>query len=240
MCMQHAHALPMHTHMHRTLSHCGDLPHRCVLSSRWIGGRVRGWWPGPRPSRAASTHTSRTASLARMPLPRAPALMPPLPRPPVPRTRSRAPPSPSTAYPPCPHPPHPHPHPTLPARASGCHTNGSSMCASGSPRQAGRRRRRTSSSRPSRRCTRRRSGRSGARGPSSRSSASSSRASSAETSWRTDLERRWQNDSSCAGFTALALGSRADGAWAGRRMCNSKDKGVQNQRLSSPLAKFDE
>ena len=111
MCMQHAHALPMHTHMHRTLSHCGDLPHRCVLSSRWIGGRVRGWWPGPRPSRAASTHTSRTASLARMPLPRAPALMPPLPRPPVPRTRSRAPPSPSTAYPPCPHPPPPPPPP---------------------------------------------------------------------------------------------------------------------------------
>ena len=88
--MQHAHALPIHTHMHRTLSHRSALSHCCALSSRWSGGPVRGWWPGLRPSRAASTHTSRTASLARMPLPPPPPLMPALPQPPVPRTRGRA------------------------------------------------------------------------------------------------------------------------------------------------------
>ena len=112
--MQHAHALPIHTHMHRTLSHRSALSHCCALSSRWSGGPVRGWWPGLRPSRAASTHTSRTASLARMPLPPPPPLMPALPQAtcaPNPRPRC------SAHLPPPPTPPAPYPSP--PPASSG-------------------------------------------------------------------------------------------------------------------------
>jgi len=147
---------------------------------KWTGARVVAWATALEDGKYA--HLAHCFARRCVPPPPSPTLTPALPQNPL------CTPNPSLrSFPPPPTLP-------LPARASSYLASGSSMCASGSLPQEGRRRRDRSSTRPSRRCTRRRRRRRRARGPSRSSLALSSRALSAQTSWQTDLKRRWRTE----------------------------------------------